>query len=46
MAPSKGRDVSQALGRDRQAGVFSLSDRFAEMGGIPVNDSDRVGVQR
>ena len=25
----------QELGRDRQVGVFPLSDRFVEMGGIP-----------
>ena len=30
--------MGQELGLDRQAGVFPLSDRFAEMGGIPVND--------
>ena len=30
--------MGQELGLDRQAGVFSLPDRFAEMGGIPVND--------
>ena len=28
----------QELGLDGQAGVLPLSDRFAEMGGIPVND--------
>ena len=30
--------MGQELGLDRRAGVFPLSDRFAEMGGIPVND--------
>ena len=30
--------MGQELGLDRQPGVFPLSDRFAEMGGIPVND--------
>ena len=40
MGPSKGRDVGQEFGLDRQAGVVSLSDRFAEMGRIPVNDDD------
>ena len=30
--------MGQELGLDRQAGVFVLSDRFADMGGIPVND--------
>ena len=28
--------MGQELGLDRQAGVFPLSDRFAEMGGIPI----------
>ena len=28
----------QEMGFDSQADVFSLSHRFAEMGGIPVND--------
>ena len=36
--PPKGLDVGQELGLDRQAGVSSLSDRFAQMGGSPVND--------
>ena len=30
--------MGQELGLDRQPGVFQLSDRFAEMDGIPVND--------
>ena len=30
--------MGHELGLDGQAGVFPLSDRFAEMGGIPVND--------
>ena len=30
--------MGQNLGLDGQAGVFPLSDRFAEMGSIPVND--------
>ena len=30
--------MSQEFGLDRQDGLFSLSDRFAEMGGNPVND--------
>ena len=34
----KGLDVGQGLGLDCPAGVFSLPHRFAEMGGIPVND--------
>ena len=29
--------MGQELGLDRQVGVFPLSDRFAEMGGIPVS---------
>jgi len=29
--------VSQGLGLDCEAGVFSLSDRIAEMGGIALN---------
>ena len=37
--------MSQELGLDRQAGVFSLSDRFAEMGGIPVNDDGGERVE-
>ena len=34
VGPPKGWDVGQELGLDRQAGVFPLFDRFAEMGGI------------
>ena len=30
--------MGQELGLDGPAGVFPLSDRFAKMGGIPVND--------
>ena len=30
--------MGQELGLDGQAGVFPLSDRFAKLGGIPVND--------
>ena len=30
--------MGEELGLDDQPGVFPLSDRFAEMGGIPVND--------
>ena len=37
VGPPKGCDVGQELGLDGQAGEFPLSDRFAEMGGIPVN---------
>ena len=33
-----GIDVGQELRLDCQAGVFPLSDRFAEMGGIPAID--------
>ena len=36
-----GRD----LGLDGQAGVFPMSDRFAEMGGIPVNDDGGEQVE-
>ena len=39
VGPPKGRDVGQELGLDRQPGVFPLSNRFAEMGGIPVPTS-------
>ena len=39
VSPPKGRDVGQELGLNGQASVFSLSDRFVEMGGIPVNDN-------
>ncbi len=31
--------MGQELGLDRQVGVFSLSDHFAEMGGMSVNDN-------
>ena len=34
----EGWDVGQYLGLDREARKFPLSDRFAEMSGIPVND--------
>ena len=34
--PPKGWDVGQELGLDYQPGVFPLSERFAEMGGIPA----------
>ena len=37
--------MGQELGLDRQAGVFSLSDRFAEMDGIPVNDDGGEQVE-
>ena len=37
--------MGQELGIDRQAGVFSLSDRFVEMGGIPVNDDGGEKVE-
>ena len=36
VGPPKGWDVGQELGLDHQPGVFPLSDRFAEMGGIPA----------
>ena len=45
VGPLKGRDVGQGLGLGRQAGVFPLSDRFAEMGGIPVNDDGGEQVE-
>ena len=37
--------MGQELGLDRQAGGFPLSDRFAEMGGIPVNDDGGEQVE-
>ena len=37
--------MGQELGLDRQPGVFPLSDRFAEMGGIPVNDDGGEQVE-
>ena len=37
--------MGQELGLDGQAGVFPLSDRFAEMGGIPVNDDGGEQVE-
>ena len=35
----------QELGLDGQPGVFPLSDRLAEMGGIPVNDDGGEQVE-
>jgi len=37
--------VGQEFGLDGQAGVFPMSDRFAEMGGIPVNDDGGEQVE-
>ena len=37
--------MGQELGLDGQSGVFPLSDRFAEMGGIPVNDDGGEHVE-
>ena len=37
--------MGQEIGIDRQAGVLPLSDRFAEMGGIPVNDDGGEQVE-
>ena len=37
--------MGHQLGVDRQAVVLSLSDRFAEMGGIPVNDDGGEEVE-
>ena len=37
--------MGQELGLDGQPGVFSLSDRFAEMGGIPVDDDGGEQVE-
>ena len=45
VAPPKGRDVGQKLGLNGQAGESPLSDRFAEMGGIPVNDDGSEQVE-
>ena len=45
MNPPKGQDVGQDLKLDRQADVFPLSDRFAEMGSIPVNDDGGEQVE-
>ena len=45
VGPPKGWDVGEELGRYGQPGVFPLSDRFAEMGGIPVNDDDGEQVE-
>ena len=36
VGPPERRDVGQEFGLDRQPGVFPLSDRFVEMGGIPA----------
>ena len=45
VSPPKGRDVGQELGLNGQSGVFPLSDRFVEMGGIPVNDDGGEQVE-
>ena len=37
--------MGQELGLERQVGVFPLSDRFAEMGGILVNDDGGEQVE-
>ena len=37
--------MGQELGLDGPAGVFPLSDRFAELGGIPVNDDGGEQVE-
>ena len=37
--------MGQGLGLASQAGVFPLSDRFAEMGGILVNDDGGEQVE-
>ena len=37
--------MGQELGLDGQPGVFPLSDRFAEMGGIPVDDDGGEQVE-
>ena len=37
--------MGQELGLDGQSGVFQLSDRFAEIGGIPVNDDGGEQVE-
>ena len=37
--------MGQELGLDGQPGVFPLSDRFAEVGGIPVNDDGGEEVE-
>ena len=37
--------MGQQLGLNGQAGVFPLSDRFVEMGSIPVNDDGGEQVE-
>ena len=37
--------MGQELGLYHQAGVFPLSDRFVEMGGIPINDDGGEEVE-
>ena len=37
--------MGQELGLDGQASVFPLSDRFVEMGGIPINDDGGEEVE-
>ena len=39
------QDAGQELGLDSQPDVFPLSDRFSEMGGIPVNDDGGEQVE-
>ena len=45
MGPPKRCDVGQEFGLDGQPGVFPLSDYFAEMSGIPVNDDGGEQVE-
>ena len=42
---SKGGMCDQGIGFDSQPGVSPLSDRFAEMGGIPVDDDGGEQVE-
>ncbi len=37
--------MAQELGLDGQAGVFPLSERFAQMGSIPANDDGGKQVE-
>ena len=45
MGPTEGRDVWQELGDHGQAGMSSPSDRFAQPGGVPVDDDGGKQVE-
>ena len=46
VGPTQGGEMwARSSGSGGQPGVFPLSDRFAEMGGIPVNDDGGEQVE-